>query len=575
MKQKISLPLHSFGVCDFETSPIKDGIQSFLCGGIYDYDYFRYYESIDEIVNYFVKAEHKIFYFHNLSYDYRFLLHYLLDNFDIKIIPRGSQILKIDVYRDNKLLFELRDSYAVFPLSLKKVSESFCSKYVKSNIDIMNIEHIFKTDKQKVIKYLKLDCLSLYESLSNFIDVMEINKPNITISCTALQKWKKFYPDHKDIRCFHSYDDTFRLGYYGARTEVFNMKCNDGYYYDVNSLYPYVMLVNDFPIGKIRKLKNDMQYFFAYITVEIPECYIPPLPYRHNFKIYFPVGKWEGWYNSVDIKLCQSLGFKVKIHKGFGWENSDNIFYDYIQKYYGIKKESQIRNQKALYEISKLMMNSLYGKFGEKKDRENITTIDKFDNLKKIVKKNKVYTIDKKYKLFSVNEGRKEDFTTTYISCFITSLARKHLFDILISIVPDNKIYYCDTDSIITDKLLPTSDNIGDLKLESEVYGGYFALPKMYSFRNKKKESIIRCKGLDYNKIRHKDIMDFVESHKTIENKSTRISTLKKILKNEIDFTECYELKRKVEYKPAIFKRKIVNNYDTIPYNIDELNKKG
>lgn len=575
IKQHISLPSHNFGVADFETTPIKEEVQKFLCGGIYDYSTFRYYESIEEIINYFIKAEHKIFYFHNLSYDYRFLLHYLLDNFDIDIIPRNSQILKIDVYNKDKKLFELRDSYALMPLSLKKISESFCNKYKKQDFDIMDIEKIFKNNKEKVIEYLKLDCLSLYEALDNYMKILKIDKNkalNLTLPCITMQNWKRYYKDHKNIICHKNYDREFRYGYFGARTEVFNMKCDEGYYYDFNSLYPSVMLENEFPIGKLEKLTNDMQFFYAHITIEIPKTFIPPLPFKTNYKLYFPIGKWSGWYNSVDIKLCQELGFKVKINKGYGWNESDMIFYDYISECYNDKQKAEKENNKGLYEISKLRMNSLYGKFGEKKDRSIITTLN-YDELKENMKEYTINSVDKKYNLFQIQKENDPKFTTTHISSFVTSLARKKLYDLLISIYPNNNIYYCDTDSIITDKLLKTSNKIGELKLEHEVKNGYFALPKLYTFRNQKGELIIKCKGLDYNKLTYKQIKDFVESHKTIKNKSIRLSTLKKILKGDLDFTECYELEREVKYKPDIFKRKIVNNYNTEPYNVKEIRK--
>lgn len=39
------------------------------------------------------------------------------------------------------------------------------------------------------------------------------------------------------------------MSYYGGRTEVFKPLLKNGYHYDVNSLYPYVMLENKFPVG--------------------------------------------------------------------------------------------------------------------------------------------------------------------------------------------------------------------------------------------------------------------------------------------------------------------------------------
>ena len=58
------------------------------------------------------------------------------------------------------------------------------------------------------------------------------------------------------------------------------------------------------------------------------------------------------------------------------------------------------------------------------------------------------------------------------------------------------KVYYCDTDSIITDVRLPCSDKLGDLKLEYEFEEGIFLMPKVYFLKLYDNEEVkIRIKG--------------------------------------------------------------------------------
>jgi len=46
-------------------------------------------------------------------------------------------------------------------------------------------------------------------------------------------------------------EDAFiRRGYFGGHTDVYKPKGENLYYYDVNSLYPYVMKIYPMPIGK-------------------------------------------------------------------------------------------------------------------------------------------------------------------------------------------------------------------------------------------------------------------------------------------------------------------------------------
>lgn len=67
-----------------------------------------------------------------------------------------------------------------------------------------------------------------------------------------------------------------------------------------------------------------------------------------------------------------------------------------------------------------------------------------------------------------------------------------------------NLVIFHNTDSIFTDKQMPTGDNLGDLKLELEGDGGIFILPKLYAIKMKDGSSKIKAKGFE---------QAFVKSH--------------------------------------------------------------
>lgn len=63
------------------------------------------------------------------------------------------------------------------------------------------------------------------------------------------------------------------------------------------------------------------------------------------------------------------------------------------------------------------------------------------------------------------------------------------------------KLYYSDTDSIVTDKELPapliSTDKLGLLKLEHVLLQGIFISNKIYYLLNTKWKFIIKAKGMD------------------------------------------------------------------------------
>ena len=316
--------------------------------------------------------------------------------------------------------------------------------------------------------------------------------PGATVATSALRIFLRL--QEADISV--SWNDLkFRESYYGGRTELLLAKDREVkgvYYYDFNSLYPSVMVEMEYPKPSSLKQTNharpDMldHEGVSEIDIEIPEMFYPPLPVRQNGKLIFPVGRWIGWYNHNEIREAITAGAKVhRIIRAVYATETWNPFKDYITFMYHKRLEAKAKGNAGESLYFKLLMNSLYGKFAQKITKQETGFIfdDKpgwtFESIRDlnvgVWKKT-----DKEGKI--IEENSRHDIIS--LASYTTSGARIKLFRAVSSVLKNGgKVYYTDTDSLITDSPLPTSSKLGDLKLE-----GYGVLighaPKIYEWRN-------------------------------------------------------------------------------------------
>ncbi|MHC4708400.1 MAG: DNA polymerase, partial [Planctomycetota bacterium] len=221
------------------------------------------------------------------------------------------------------------------------------------------------------------------------------------------------------------------------------------------------------------------------------------------------------------------------------WKKKDYIFKGIINELYQMKIDAQNAGNKALRSIAKIIINSTYGFFGI-----NYLTRDQTEIIHERASKTKTaeesrecryygYLLDNKlkerkkvgkYDIYKLEDSIPPNCANVAIASAITSNARLELYKLLSEI--DNaggKVYYCDTDSAITDYNIyeddrfkdfigEGGDNLGELTNETEEEGGYYTDiitlgNKAYALRNpklKKNSSIIKLKGIKskqtYNK---------------------------------------------------------------------------
>ena len=423
---------------------------------------------------------------------------YFYENYTYQPILQGSRIMSFKIKDKHKHKWEFRDSFSLLPRSLESLCQSFKPDHIK--LEMPNTS--FNDDPQRWIRYCGNDCISLYEILNTFNDTIKDVRGCVgyTVASTAMLTFRYRFMK-TNYETYHSFNNYFRQAYYGGRTEIFNMHAHDSdkpfYYYDINSLYPYVMHNYNFPISRPKKMTyrnikeiQDREGLMLARIITPPDLDIPILPYRRDDgRLIFPLGKWEGMYDYSLIKKALSYGYDIKPLRA--WEfDSEFIFKDYVDHFYKLKTNSS----GAEKEIYKFLLNSLYGKWGERPMRKELIT-DPDISLQGLLPYDTIFGYA--IKTYKQNSA----YHLPAISIKVTALAQLQLYKLFEQIKQLNgTIYYCDTDSVITDVRLPTSDKLGHIKLEDTIEEGIFLMPKVYYLKLYDNDEVkIRIKGFTKN----------------------------------------------------------------------------
>lgn len=502
-----------FATFDIETDYPDNPEDVLLIGFFNGKDYIEF-NNFDTFLGETLKSKYfnyKIYAHNGGRFDFKFLLDTLINyDYEFEILDVNGSIINISVpfhkiIKNNEIKYkyhiEYRDSYALLKDSLSKITNSFKVKHTKKDVNFFKPDednYLDKFNNWNLFKeYLKYDTIGLYESISHFEDILHSYNGNIklTIASTSMSLFKNnylntfIYPINKNIeignllgkKIILNIEDEIRKNYVGGRTEIFKREGDNLYYYDVNSLYPFVMSDNVFPISnpvfmlEDQITKKDKGFFQCKISY--PKCKhgIPLLPkkiFGKNYnKLIYPVGEWTGLYHSDMIDYARKEGYDIEIEYGFIFDY-DYLFKDFVKEMYSLRKENESYNL-----IFKYILNSLYGKFAQKRTTKQIIkildneTFKKYESIKPYIDELGLYEIEK-----TIDSNH----IIPSISNTVTQLAQLEIYKWYKK--ANFNIYNTDTDSFVTEKKLSHSKKLGDIKLEYEIENAIFLFPKFYCF---------------------------------------------------------------------------------------------
>lgn len=479
--------------------------------------------------------EIKTVYFHNFSrFDGFFLVRHIAVNMKTQLRVKPL-IVKGVIYQAHvqecvnpdaekktwKYLFTFRDSCRLLTGSLASLGKNLCPElggkgdFKPALVKLENIEE----KRTEALEYMKQDIRLLGGILLKAQDIyykqynLDINNW-VTISSLALGIYRKQflepYTKAADdyIAILNMNQDSFiRKGYYGGHTDVYIPYGENLYYYDVNSLYPYIMKEYDIPSGKPTwhrdlteaKLDDLFGYIEAYIHCpsSIKRPFLPIM--RDDKTLLFPTGKWVGTYYSEELKYAATLGYEILPLSGYLFKRRSSPFKGYVTNLFEERSKAKREKNDSLNFIYKLLMNSLYGRFGINPINTKTDIVYSEDEYNRRVTKDAhidARLLDENTYLMiyysnvknTLDQWKPPHNSAVQISAAITANARIHMY----RHISRDDCYYTDTDSVvlgspIEDDMLSETE-LGKFKLEDRIKEGYFLAPKSYCYLPMPKE---------------------------------------------------------------------------------------
>ena len=450
-----------------------------------------------------------LIYFHNLKFDGSFILNYLINN-GFKycdrvdnnkgrsystLITDDGQFYQIQIHFGRGENIKIQDSLKLLPFKVKKIAEDFGLPIKKGIIDYDTY-----TITEETLDYVFNDVSIVALALK------EIKQNGMTQMTTASCAYHNFKDNFLFMNTYFPMLDKdflirYRDGYRGGRSQVnprfANKVLNNVKRFDVNSMYPYIMYSQELPYGKPIKIDKIGQYKFELyqilVSFKLKPNHLPTLLKKGSM-----FGGTDTYYTETEqpeIIYISSVDYELLLRhydilfinfiEMWGFKTNKYMFTNYIDTWYEVKQ----REKGAKRIIAKLMLNSLYGKFGSN-----------------CVGKTKIPFLNEEGVLsFEYSEVQDKRRYYLPIAIAITSYAHKLIDDAICSVGIDNFIY-CDTDSVHTLKDLPIEmiDNkeLGKFKLEGIEKTSKYVRQKTYVYSEEIDNHLeynITCAGMDDN----------------------------------------------------------------------------
>ena len=463
-------------------------------------------------------------YFHNLKFDGCYIISWLLshnftwiedkkDRDDLTfttLITDMGQFYSITIYFEahnkkhvNKIT--IKDSLKILNFSVERIAKDFNLPIQKLSIDYKEYRPVGHKLTEDEVAYIRNDVEIMSRALEIMFDEgltrMTIASDALTDFKNRLTNFKHFFPElpleiDQDIR------KSYKGGFTYLNPIYQGVEMGSGYVLDKNSMYPSKMVNELLPVGwpiffDGRYTKDKLHPLYIQrltCTFKLKKGKIPSIQLKNSpsFKPNEYIESSNG--ELVTLTLCNpDLELfldnydidEVYWQGGWKFRGVRGIFKDYVNYWTEKKIEAKKDHNGAKYIISKLMLNSLYGRFG----------------LNPMSRTKRPFLVDGVLK-FALNELEQRKPIYVAMASFITAYARKDIIESAEKIRNYGLHHYgydpwcyCDTDSLhVFLKLkdlnalkrdLDIDDyKLGAWKIESEFTRAKFLRQKCYIEEN-------------------------------------------------------------------------------------------
>lgn len=255
--------------------------------------------------------------------------------------------------------------------------------------------------------------------------------------------------------------DLERQAYKGGRVEAFHIgTLSKGPYtvVDVNSLYPFVMRDNVYPCKYVTQVHYptvaDLAGYLnrycaiAHVIIKTDQ---PVYPVRTD-RTLFPIGDFNAYLCTPELVYALDHNHIVSVVRAILYERA-NLFSTYVTTLYSMRQKFKAESNDAYVELCKKLMNTLYGKFGQKAEEwEKIGDCpNEPDHYEYLIYADRPGKTQIRYLMGECFEqvGKGEAYNSfPGIAAHVTAYGRMTLWG-LMEICGKGNYFYCDTDSLI------------------------------------------------------------------------------------------------------------------------------
>jgi hypothetical protein len=378
---------------------------------------------------------------------------------------------------------EMRDSFAILPMALKKLGAKF-------EIEMHKLERDKRDQyRQEITRYCVQDCEVLLSAVQDFYT--RAGRRRLTIASQASHELRSIYPDLPKLDDIHH--ATFKPFYFGGRVEAFEKGDIRGDFsmYDVNSMYPAVMANMWHPYGagyfmlpfSIKNLPDDNCGFFRGVCdtrgafpVRMKDKTTPYAHGRHTVHVTLH-----------EVRAALDTGMASNFEGQILYPVNKTRFDQFVLEHYASRKKAQECGDSGGDIYHKLILNSSYGRFAMSPDgRDERYFTDDSDDLADMIAQGwTADTIDLESErwIFKRPTPRPWQFYEDVATgASITGAARAQL---LYAIAGSKRALYCDTDSLLCESGgfggMVDPDKLGAWKFEGAFDRAAIAGKKMYA----------------------------------------------------------------------------------------------
>lgn len=379
----------------------------------------------------------------NLEYD-------LLNLFGIERLHElalrfGKSYLVRAQWRKHKIHF--RDTIRHVPVSVESLGELIGLEKVERDL----FESGQTVSFERLLRRCLRDASITYQAARRLTELyQEMNtRPRLTLASSAYHIWAEQFWRREVRRPLDEHWEAAFEAYYGGRTEPFNVGTFERVRAcDASSMFPWAMTAAPLPLpwGRHERTRPGAEALhetgFYRARIDASGLRLPVLPYRSTEGLVFPTGRWSGWYVGGELTRHAEAGGRFRVLEGFNFREHVRPFDGYIAEMFNRKKKSQ-GARRLFY---KLLLNSLYGKFGQRGERVMAIPLEQFARLENQPIK---YRIWAGLALFSETH-QPPPWGNNVWPAIVTARARVRLHREMCRLLEHNaKPLYCDTDGIL------------------------------------------------------------------------------------------------------------------------------